>query len=147
LKWPRVVGMAWAAGIAGCLVGAVHRSAWAIETRRAPLLQALESIESCVSHDRIRFANEGRSAILDAGDHRLVRAEMVKLYPMIANDGMPSTRTILWQKPAGDLVYVAVFDNPDGSGQACFTATFAAGQFELTLLLRRKYLVPSAPAN
>ena len=81
--------------------------------------------------------------MLDAADHRMVRAEMVRRYPVIETDGFPSTRTILWQQRSGELLYIAVIDPPAPPGEACFTATFSADRFDVTPRLRGKYLAPS----
>ena len=129
------------------LLCGVQLVALSAETRRLPSPQAIDRIASCVSADHIRLAGVGASAFLDEADHKLVHAEMLERYPVVANDASPSTRTILWQKPTGDLIYVAVFDDPGGSGQACFTATFVATKFESALLMRRKYLRPHSVTN
>ena len=129
------------------LLCSVQVVAWSAPAQRPPMPQAIEHIASCVSDDQIRLAGAGASAFLDAADHQLVRSEMLEHYPVVATDATPSTRTILWQKPSGDLIYVAVFDDPGGSGQACFTATFAAQKFVSALLMRRKYLVPQGVVN
>lgn len=97
-------------------------------------------IENCISEDWLHFGGQDHSAVLDEADHRRVRAEMLRRYPVIAADALPSSRTILWHKASGELLYVAVVDNPARPGQACFSATFAAGKFDLSTVLRRKYL-------
>ena len=133
--------------LVACSIAFVHDGAHAIEKGRSSLGQAGASIENCVVHDWIHFGSQDQSAILDDTDHRLVRAEMIQRYPVIENDGMPASRTILWQKPSGELLYVAVFDDPVPPGRACFTATFSADKFDATSRLRRKYLVPITPAE
>ena len=133
--------------VATCLVAAVQHGAQAIEERRGSEGKVGAGFENCVSRDWIHIGSQDQSAILDAADHRLVRAEMIRRYPVIETDGFPSTRTILWQKPTGELLYIAVLDHPAKPGQACFTATFSAHKFDLSLWLRGKYLVPDAPAK
>jgi hypothetical protein len=46
---------------------------------------------------------------------------------------------LLWQKRGGETLYVALLPNPQKPSEACFTATFAAARFDMTLLLKRKY--------
>ena len=72
---------------------------------------------------------------------------MIRRYPVIETDGFPSSRIILWQRRAGELVYIAVIDNPSKPSESCFTATFSAERFDMTLLLRRKYLAPGEAAR
>ena len=129
--------------IAAGLLAGIHHSAHAIDELRGSAGNAGAGITNCVSHDWIHFGSRDQSAVLDDADHRLVRAEMIRRYPVIESDGFPSSRTILWQRAGGDVIYIAVIDNPTRPGDACFTATFAAERFDVTPLLRVKYLVPS----
>jgi hypothetical protein len=130
---------------ASLMVGA---PAHAAEERRGPPGNVGAGIESCVSQDWIYFGHGDQSAALDEADHRRVRAEMIRRYPVIENDGFPTSRMILWQRSSGELLYVAVIDNPSKPGESCFSATFAAERFDLSVLLRRKYLlVPNGPGN
>lgn len=132
--------------VAGLAAGAV--GAGAVEERRGTPGNVGPGIESCVSDDWIHFDKDDQSAVLDETDHRRVRAEMIRRYPVIENDGFPTSRLILWQRHSGDLLYIAVIDNPNKPGESCFSATFAADRFDLTLLLRRKYLLaPNGPGN
>ena len=135
--------------LAACLAAFAHFAAHAVEERRGSLGNVGAELENCIGRDFIQFGPHDQSAVLDEGDHRRVRAEMIKRYPVIENDGFPTSRMILWQRGSGALVYVAVIDNPNKPGESCFSATFAAERFDLTLLLRRKYLaVPGGgPAN
>jgi hypothetical protein len=135
---------------AACLVVglALAQTAGAVEERRGSLGNVGAGIENCVSQDWIHFGNDDQSAVLDEADHRRVRAEMIRRYPVIEGDGFPTSRVILWQRSSGDLLYIAVIDNPNKPGESCFSATFAAERFDLTLLLRRKYLVvPGGTGN
>lgn len=137
----------FAACLAAASAGALHRSAHAIDERRGSPGNASASIESCVSHDWIHFGSEDQSAVLDDADHRMVRAEMIRRYPVIESDGFPSSRTILWRRRTGELLYIAVIDNPTNAREACFTATFAAERFDLTPGLRKRYLPPALPGS
>ena len=135
-------------GAAGVLLGlALAAPAHAVEERRGSPGNVGPGIENCVSQDWIHFGKEDQSAVLDANDHRLVRAEMIRRYPVIETDGFPTSRTILWQRSSGELLYIAVIDNPTKPGESCFSATFAAERFDLSLLLRRKYLVQGGAGN
>ena len=133
-----------AACLAACLVMLAHPTAHSVEERRGSLGNVSAGLENCVSHDYIQFGAEDQSAVLDEGDHSRVRAEMIRRYPVIEGDGFPTSRMILWQRASGALVYIAVIDNPKKPGESCFSATFAAERFDLTLLLRRKYLAGPA---
>jgi hypothetical protein len=134
--------------VAACLAALAHPAAHAVEERRGSLGNVSAGLENCVSQDFIQFGPDDQSAVLDEGDHRRVRAEMIRRYPVIENDGFPTSRMILWQRASGALVYVAVIDNPNKPVESCFSATFAAERFDLTLLLRRKYLlVPGGAGN
>ena len=126
--------------LAACLLAGLHPAAHALEEKRGSPANVGATLENCVSHDFIRFGSDDQSAVLDEGDHRKVRAEMIKRYPVIENDGFPTSRMVLWQRGSGELLYVAVIDNPNKPGESCFSATFAAERFDLTLLLRRKYI-------
>ena len=119
-----------------------HASGHALEERRGSPGNVGVGIENCVSVDWIHFGKNDRSVTLDDADHRLVRAEMIRRYPVIETDGFPSSRTILWQRQSGELLYIAVIDNPAKPSESCFTATFSAERFDMSLLMRKKYLAP-----
>lgn len=134
--------------LAACLAAFAHHAVHAAEERRGSPGNIAAGLENCVSRDFIEFGPDDQSAVLDEGDHRRVRAEMIKRYPVIESDGFPTSRMVLWQRASGALVYIAVIDNPRKPGESCFSATFAAERFDLTLLLRRKYLlVPGGAGN
>jgi len=97
------------------------------------------AIESCVSREWIAFGRGDQSAVLDEADHRTVSAAISRLYPIVDQDGLAPTRLLLWQKRSGETLYVALLPNPHKPSEACFTATFAAARFDMTLLLKRKY--------
>jgi hypothetical protein len=128
--------------LAAGLAVAAHAHVLAAEERRSAPDNVATAIESCVSQDWIHFGSGDQSAALDEADHQRIRAEMTRRYPMLGGDGFPSTRTILWQRAGGGLLYISVIDHPSQPGQTCFTATFAAERFDQTLMLRRKYLLP-----
>jgi hypothetical protein len=131
-----------AVGAALFMAGVPH--ALAIDAPRTAPDNVGIGIENCVSPDWIHFGKDDQSAVLDEADHRQVRAEILRRYPVVEQDGFPTSRVILWQRASGELLFVAVIDNPNKPGESCFSATFAAERFDLTLLLRRKYLVPGA---
>ena len=105
----------------------------------APASGSQGAIESCVSREWIAFGRGDQSAVLDEADHRTVSAAISRLYPIVDQDGLAPTRLLLWQKRSGETLYVALLPNPHKPSEACFTATFAAARFDMTLLLRRKY--------
>jgi hypothetical protein len=134
--------------LAACLAVFTHHAVHAVEERRGSLGNVGAGLENCVSQDFIRFGPDDQSAVLDEADHRRVRAEMMRRYPVIQDDGFPTSRIVLWQRASGGLVYIAVIDNPNKPGESCYSATFAADRFDMTLLLRRKYLlVPGGAGN
>lgn len=106
-----------------------------------PAWAATPAIESCVSHDRLAIAAGDRVAVLDDDDERAVRATLLRLYPVIEDDGMAPQRLLLLQRHSGELVYVALLANPQQPAESCFTASFAAGKVDTSLLLRRKYFL------
>ena len=74
-------------GIAASLVMAFHAGSHALEERRGSPGNVGAGIENCVSVDWIHFGKNDRSVTLDDADHRLVRAEMIRRYPVIETDG------------------------------------------------------------
>ena len=105
----------------------------------APASRSQGAIENCVSREWIAFGSGDQSAVLDETDHRMVSAAISKLYPIVDQDGLAPARLLLWQKRSGETLYVALLPNPQKPSEACFTATFAAARFDMTLLLKRKY--------
>jgi hypothetical protein len=98
-------------------------------------------IESCAGGDRIVFASADQSALLDEMDRGLVSAAMLERYPVLQRDGFAPSQIILWQKLGGELLYVTLITNPAKPNETCFTATLSADRFEITQLLRHKYLL------
>jgi hypothetical protein len=105
------------------------------------------AIESCVSREWIAFGSGDQSAVLDDADHRAVSAAIFRLYPIVEQDGLAPARLMLWQKRSGETLYVALLPNPQKPSEACFTATFAAARFDMTLLLKRKYFSAAGAAR
>ena len=97
------------------------------------------AIESCVTRDRLVFGKGDLRAILDEPDLRSVSDAIAELYPVVARDGLAPARLMLWQKRNGELLYVALVQNPANQSESCFTASFAASRFEMTSGLRQKY--------
>lgn len=121
------------------LFAAALWAAWPAFAKDAPGAAPQAAIESCVSREWIAFGSGDQSAVLDEADHRIVSAAMFRLYPVVEQDGLAPQRLMLWQKRSGETLYVALLPNPQKPNEACFTATFAAARFDMTLLLRRKY--------
>ena len=99
-------------------------------------------IESCVSANAIQFDPIDQHVALDPGDQTRVQAEMEQRYPVIARDGFPVSRIILWQKKNGESLFITLLEHPDKPEESCFTATFVAARFTGIEALRRKYLRP-----
>lgn len=100
------------------------------------------SIESCVSSSAIRFDPVDQRVALDAEDQSRVQAEMEQRYPVLARDGFPVSKIILWHKKNGESLFITLLEHPNKANEACFTATFAAARFQGIGTLRRKYLRP-----
>jgi hypothetical protein len=100
------------------------------------------SIESCVSHSVIRFDPIDQHVVLDADDQTRVQAEMEQRYPVLARNGFPVSKIVLWQKKSGESLFITLLEHPNKPSESCFTATFAATRFAGIESLRRKYLRP-----
>ena len=100
------------------------------------------TIESCVSQGVIRFDPIDQRVALDADDQSRVQAEMEQRYPVLARHGFPVSKIILWHKRSGESLFITLLEHPTKRGEACFTATFAAGRFSGVHAMRRKYLRP-----
>lgn len=99
-------------------------------------------IESCVSADAIEFGALDQRVALDAEDQAQVHEEMQRRYPVLARNGFPVSRILLWLKPGGEPVFITLLAHPANAGASCFTATFAAARFAGIGELKRKYLRP-----
>jgi hypothetical protein len=104
-----------------------------------PPPKAVPTLPSCASGDELRFQQGEVSALLDDGDTAMVFEALANRYPVLQRDGFAPERIVLWQKGSGELLYVALQRKPDSPGHFCFSATFAASRFELTVPLVRKY--------
>jgi hypothetical protein len=102
-------------------------------------IAASESVESCVDTTTIRFGKAEPHAVLDETDTAAVGAALIARYPMISQDGFEPSGLVLWRKPETGWLYIALLANPAKPAQVCFTATFAAGRFDLTGPLLKKY--------
>lgn len=100
---------------------------------------AATSIESCVSRDALAVRAGEPRTLLDAADRRRVHAAMVARYPVLLRDGVEPSHIVLWRRGAGEWLYVTLLADPARRGAPCYTATFAAGVFEFTGALLRKY--------
>ena len=97
-------------------------------------------IESCVSASAIQFDPIDQRVALDADDQARVQAEMEQRYPVLARDGFPVSKIILWHKKNGESLFITLLEHPTKADEACFTATFAAARFQGIATLRHKYL-------
>lgn len=96
-----------------------------------------ETIPSCVGSDAIEVAARDAHAWLEPGDIDAVTLAMHERYPQLARDGFAAERLLLWRKPTGTWLYVALVDTGPRSG--CFTATVSASTLPITRTLLRKY--------
>ena len=97
------------------------------------------TIESCVSTDALQIGGAERHAWLDDSDLRAASSAIAQRFPLLARDGFEPSRLLLWDRPGGGWIYVAVIENPERAGEMCFTATISAGTVALTKDLLRKY--------
>ena len=109
------------------------------EDVRQAAATATSSIESCVDRQPIRFQPADRRVILDAADAAMVSAVLTRRYPIIERHGLAPQRIVLWRKAGADWIYIALLENPAQPAEVCFTATFAAGRFDVTAPLVAKY--------
>jgi len=58
---------------------------------------------------------------------------------MLERDGFAPSHLLLWDRPGGGWIYVAVIENPERAGDLCFTATVSAGTVPVTRTLMKKY--------
>src|SRR5262245_20389654 len=116
--------------------GAAWCAAGALAADVAPRL------ESCVSQAAIQFDPIEQRVVLDANDQARVLAEMEQRYPVLARNGFPVSRIVLWHKKSGESLFITLLDHPQKAGESCFTATFAAARIADIDALRRKYLRP-----
>jgi hypothetical protein len=129
-----VVALATLPGLA-----ALPGAATAREQARPFTAAIAHAIESCVGGPAIRFLDHDRRAMLDAADAAAVNAALTQRYPVVAHDGLGSSRIVLWRKPGAEWLYVLLLENPMRADELCFTATFRANRFDLTAPLIVKY--------
>jgi hypothetical protein len=101
-----------------------------------------DEIESCVSQSTIRFGSADQRVVLEPDDQARVEAQMLQRYPVLARNGFPVSKIILWQKVGGESIFVTLLDHPTREAASCFTATFTAARFDGIAELKRKYLRP-----
>ena len=109
------------------------------EDRRPFPAGRASTIESCVGGAPIQFRPDDRRVWLEAADAAAVGAALTRRYPVLDRDGLLPDAIVLWRKPVDGWVYVTLLSNPAKPSDVCFTATFAAGRFELTAALLMKY--------
>lgn len=97
------------------------------------------SVASCVSDAHITFERDDLRVMLEDDERRAVHAQLMQRYPAAQRVGVEPTHLVLWRQASGAWVYVALLQNPEQSGQWCFTASFVAGGLERTTALLRKY--------
>jgi len=98
-------------------------------------------IANCVSEDTVLRPGTSDSATLSAGDRDRVSDEMMRRYPMLERDGFAAPQIVLWHPAGGDWLYVTLIPSTEAPGGVCFTATFAAEEFDVTGAMRAKYFV------
>jgi hypothetical protein len=139
-----MIGLRHLVACAGLVVGA---AAPAREETRSGSAAVPAFIESCVDRQAIRFGADERRVVLDAADAATVSAALVRRYPLIERDGLAPQRIVLWRQAGRDWIYIGLLENPAKSSEVCFSATFAAGRFDLTRPLLVKYFGAAAAAD
>ena len=105
-----------------------------------PVAAALgDAVESCVDTTILRFGKVDRRVMLDAAETTAAGESFIRRYPAFAQTSPAPTNVVLWNKPGGGWVYVALLANPAKPGELCFTASFAAERFPETPGLLKKY--------
>jgi hypothetical protein len=101
-------------------------------------------VESCAGGQPITLGIAEPRALLDEGDRQQVHAAMLARYPVLGRDGFAPLQIVLWRRADFEWLYVSIGAHRDKPGELCFTATFAAGVFELSPALRQKYFFAGA---
>jgi hypothetical protein len=104
--------------------------------------QTRVEIPNCVSGAAIELQLGSDSMLLDGADRAAIGAAMLARYPMLGHGFTPAA-IVLWRKPGADWLYVTLA-RPADSAAWCVTASFAAGPFEATAGLLRKYFFVGA---
>jgi len=107
----------------------------------APPTAPMVTVESCVGSERFELHAGADSAVLDAQDRAGVQSAMLERYPAFGRDGAALAAVVLWRKPETGWVYLALKAHPDKPGKLCSAASFAAGVFDFSAALQRKYFL------
>jgi hypothetical protein len=97
------------------------------------------TLQTCIGSESIALHAGSDSALLDEADRARVQAAMLQRYPAFGRDGEATSAIVLWRKPDASWVYLALKAHPDKPGKLCAAASFAAGVFEFSAALQRKY--------
>lgn len=97
------------------------------------------ALEPCVGGEAIELRAGSDSALLDEADRAEVQAAMLQRYPAFGRDGTATSAIVLWRRPDGSWVYLALKNHPDKPGKVCSAASFSAGVFGFTAGLLQKY--------
>jgi hypothetical protein len=103
------------------------------------------SLPSCTGSGSLGLIISDQGALLDAGDRAALGASMLQRYPALGRDGFAPAAILLWRRQGDPWLYVTLARTQAPGAHWCFTATFAAGVFEATPALVRKYFF--APAD
>jgi hypothetical protein len=101
-------------------------------------------LPSCVSDARLELGAADERALLDDTDRAALGSAMLQRYPMLARDGFAPAAILMWRKPGGEWLYVAIAGNGRSQAGWCFTASFNANVFDITPALLRKYFFQGA---
>lgn len=97
------------------------------------------ALEPCIGGEAIELRAGSDSALLDDADRAEVQAAMLERYPAFGRDGTATSAIVLWRRPDGGWVYLALKHHPDKPGKVCSAASFSAGVFGFTAGLLQKY--------
>lgn len=123
----------------GCAAFAVCASAQLRPPRDPAAPEARVGVENCIGSDRLAMHFGEDAAVLDAEDHAGMRGLIASRYSALGAGGFEPLQLVLWRRPGGDWVYVAIVANGQKPGGVCFSATIAAQPFPESNALRRKY--------
>lgn len=105
----------------------------------APAAPPALAVESCVSPARIVFAGDDLRVMLDETERAAVFEQLLRRYPVLHHDGVVPSHIVLWRQTSGAWLYVTLLQHPQQPDQWCFTASFVAGNVDITTALLRKY--------
>lgn len=129
-----------APGLCLVLIACLHAQA---ADKRAPTVV----IENCVSRDKLSFRSGESGSLLDAGDAKLVAAEIVHRYPLIERDGLYPTAIALWRRPGGDWAFATLMPKKRPANAVCFTANVSGDKLDATPAMLKKYFGVAAAAS